>query len=101
MAEKTVYKGDRKTLEFTITDRDGDAIDLTTYSPVLTVSYYYADNKTIIEKEPEEANSDGTCTFVLEPEETDIEVGVYKLEIDVNEEYTTPPENFVVSENYG
>lgn len=78
----TVYKGEEKLLNYTVTDDDGQTIDLTDkdiYFIVKTELPPYGEK--VFELNARNKKADGTCDILLTEAETDINSKLYFYEL--------------------
>lgn len=82
-----IIRGDDVELEFTFTDIDGNAVDLTESTVFFTVKKYAKDedDDALIVKDFDfvGTGTSGILTLWLEAEETDIDVGVYSYDVQI------------------
>jgi len=82
-----VYRGDSATVSITITDSDGDAFNLTSYTLRLTVKVNARDTNDNAIIGPISGSitdaASGTATFPLTTSNTDVESGSYTYDVEI------------------
>jgi len=111
MSQISIYKGDSRTLEVTVTDTSGAAVDITGYTMKFTVKKSEADTTNTIQKTTTLATeidltdpANGIAEVYLLPADTlNLKAGTYVYDVEVTTDtskvYTVIKSTFVIVED--
>lgn len=79
-----VYRGEKRSENFTITDPSGSTIDISSADVHFEVSHRLPADSKVIDVEAQNESVDGTCEVILNETDTNIEPKLYFYEVWVN-----------------